>query len=188
MNDLNIALVHFPVLNKLGETVTTSVTPFDIHDISRSSLTFGVKNFFIVNPSEKQKKVLDRISSFWKSGIGKDYNETRSQAFEIVKFTYSLEDAINELSIKHNSPVIKVATSAKEYQLNKSISIEDLCKLNLKNPILLIFGTGWGLSPDIFSSCDYILKPIKGLSDYNHLSVRSAVSIILYLISIQKVS
>jgi hypothetical protein len=27
--------------------------------------------------------------------------------------------------------------------------------------------------------CEYILEPIAGASDYNHLSVRSAVSIIM---------
>jgi len=31
----------------------------------------------------------------------------------------------------------------------------------------------------LMARCDYILEPVSGASDYNHLSVRSAVSIIM---------
>ena len=48
-----------------------------------------------------------------------------------------------------------------------------------KRPYLIVFGTGWGLSQEIIESCDYILKPVGGYDKYNHLSVRSAVAIIL---------
>jgi hypothetical protein len=50
---------------------------------------------------------------------------------------------------------------------------------DISQPYLLLFGTGWGLTEAIVSQADYILSPIKGLGDYNHLSVRSAVAIIL---------
>jgi hypothetical protein len=42
---------------------------------------------------------------------------------------------------------------------------------------LLLFGTGWGMTEELFDSADYVLEPIKGHGEYNHLSVRSAVSI-----------
>jgi hypothetical protein len=42
---------------------------------------------------------------------------------------------------------------------------------------LLLFGTGWGMTEELFNSADYVLEPIKGVGEYNHLSVRSAVSI-----------
>jgi hypothetical protein len=48
-----------------------------------------------------------------------------------------------------------------------------------ENPLMLMFGTGWGLTEDIFDRADLVLEPILGNSDYNHLSVRSAVSIYL---------
>jgi hypothetical protein len=51
--------------------------------------------------------------------------------------------------------------------------------LNSDSPYLLIFGTGWGLSEEITSKADYLLEPIVGTTDYNHLSVRSAAAIIL---------
>ena len=51
--------------------------------------------------------------------------------------------------------------------------------LNIDKPVLIIFGTGWGLTKSTLESADYILKPVGGYSEYNHLSVRSAVAIIL---------
>ena len=47
------------------------------------------------------------------------------------------------------------------------------------NVYLLLFGTGWGLTEEVMNSSKYILEPIRGNTKYNHLSVRSAVSIIL---------
>jgi hypothetical protein len=46
-------------------------------------------------------------------------------------------------------------------------------------PYLLVFGTAWGLAEPFISEADYILEPISGRTDYNHLSVRSAAGIIL---------
>ena len=45
-------------------------------------------------------------------------------------------------------------------------------------PVLLLLGTGGGLGPEQIEKSDYILVPIEGLSDFNHLSVRSAAAII----------
>jgi hypothetical protein len=53
----------------------------------------------------------------------------------------------------------------------------------LEKPVLLLFGTGWGLSPEIIQSVDFMLQPIQGPTHYNHLSVRSAVAILLYELS-----
>lgn len=43
-----------------------------------------------------------------------------------------------------------------------------------------MFGTGWGIKNEVMENFDYILEPIYGPGDYNHLpAVRSAVAIIL---------
>lgn len=48
-------------------------------------------------------------------------------------------------------------------------------------PILLLFGTGWGLAPEVIDMANFKLGPIVGRSEdgFNHLSVRSAVAIYL---------
>ena len=46
-------------------------------------------------------------------------------------------------------------------------------------PLLLLFGTAWGLAPEVLATVDATLPPIEGSGDYNHLPVRAAVAIIL---------
>ena len=48
-----------------------------------------------------------------------------------------------------------------------------------ERPYLILFGTGWGLTQEVMDLSYKILEPIRGKTKYNHLSVRSAVSIIL---------
>ena len=73
-----------------------------------------------------------------------------------------------------------IATSAQIADTQQLISYYDQQKVWLHDrPVLLIFGTGQGLSPEIIKQCDYLLLPIDGFSEFNHLSVRSAVAIIL---------
>jgi hypothetical protein len=48
-----------------------------------------------------------------------------------------------------------------------------------ERPVLLVFGTGQGLSPSLIEKADYGLIPIEGFTEYKHLSVRSAAAIIL---------
>ena len=49
----------------------------------------------------------------------------------------------------------------------------------LDRPVLFIFGTGRGLTEERILASDFLLKPVKAFSEYNHLSVRSAVAIVL---------
>jgi hypothetical protein len=44
---------------------------------------------------------------------------------------------------------------------------------------LVIFGTGWGMGPELMTRADYTLRPLYGPTEYNHLSVRAACAIIL---------
>jgi hypothetical protein len=47
-------------------------------------------------------------------------------------------------------------------------------------PLLIVFGTGWGLAPAVIAEADACLEPIRSSkSVYNHLSVRSACAIAL---------
>ena len=43
----------------------------------------------------------------------------------------------------------------------------------------MLFGTGWGLEKSILTEADYVLDPIEGVGEYNHLPVRAAIAIIL---------
>lgn len=178
-NNLAIGLVHFPVYNKHREIVTTAVTNLDIHDIARSSRTFGVEPFFIITPSLEQQQLTKKITGHWQEGWGATYNPDRKKALEIIEVVNSVSDAIDMLKQKFDKPVKLVVTAAKSRP--GSISAENF-KEHLQSDeatYLLLFGTGWGLSDQCFNMADMVLDPITGLSNYNHLSVRSAAAIML---------
>jgi hypothetical protein len=48
-------------------------------------------------------------------------------------------------------------------------------------PVLILFGTGWGLARELVEKADVRLEPIRAAADtgYNHLSVRAACAITL---------
>lgn len=179
MADIYLALIHAPVYNKNMETVATSITNLDLHDIARCSTTFGVKRYYVVHPAEAQRKLAGRIMGFWQEGYGADYNPDRQEAFARVKIAESLAEVYAEIEAECGAAPIKVATDARRY--NNTITYTELRKdlETTDTPILLLFGTGWGLLKEDVESMDRILEPIYGPTDYNHLSVRSAVAIIL---------
>ena len=48
-------------------------------------------------------------------------------------------------------------------------------------PVLLLFGTSWGMPESLLAGADGRLEPVVAQADtgYNHLSVRSACAILL---------
>ena len=49
--------------------MTSSITSLDIHDISRSARTYGVSKYFIVHPSEIQRKFVERVVNHFVIGF-----------------------------------------------------------------------------------------------------------------------
>ncbi|MEA1967971.1 MAG: RNA methyltransferase [Thermodesulfobacteriota bacterium] len=178
MNNLYLALIHHPVCNKKGEIITSALTTIDMHDIARAAVTFGAGGFYIVTPLEDQKKLAGEVIAHWVSGVGGDLNPFRKQALEMIRVVNSFEEVKQDIAKEHGGPVISVATSAAQYK--GSVTPGQLAeKIGENLSHVMAFGTAWGLSEDFVNECDLILEPINGWNGYNHLSVRSAVSIIL---------
>ena len=91
----------------------------------------------------------------------------------------TLAEVTQEISETHRMQVKTVATGA--IRQNGVISFREMRELldGSPQPYLFVFGTGWGLAREVLERSDYILAPIEGVLDYNHLSVRSAAAIIL---------
>lgn len=178
-NNLAIALLHYPVYNKHREIVTSALTNLDQHDIARSSRTYGLDRFYIVTPSEEQRTLAARISGHWKEGWGAEYNPDRRDALEIVRLCSTLDEAVSDLQTGFGKKVKTVITGAvtrPDYLDFKSFG---KMLADESQPYLLMLGTGWGLTDECFNDADYILEPIQGNGNYNHLSVRSAAAIML---------
>ncbi|HAO22451.1 MAG: hypothetical protein BWK80_36415 [Desulfobacteraceae bacterium IS3] len=177
MPKLYLALLHYPVINKQGQTIASAVTNLDLHDIARLTKTYNIQAFYVITPMEDQKSLVRKIVSHWTTGGGASYNPIRKAALETIVIKDSLEDALNDIRLREGQEAKTIVTCARNHE--KSIGY-GRCRemLRQQTPYLLIFGTAWGLSEDIISGADYILASIQGNTDYNHLSVRSAASII----------
>jgi hypothetical protein len=177
MPNLYVALIHYPVVNKNGETIASALTNLDLHDISRAAKTYGLKAFFVVTPLEDQKDLVKKIISHWTTGIGGEYNPKRRSALELIRVYDSFPEALDRIAATEGSDPITIATCARKYPAN--ISHKKLRTMfNNGKPYLLVLGTAWGLTEEFISRADYVLEPIVGKTDYNHLSVRSAAAII----------
>jgi hypothetical protein len=178
MANLYIALLHHPVYNKRQDVVTTCITGFDLHDIARSAVTYGVKKYFVVNPLPTQQEFARRIFEFWMDETSLEFNWTRVEAFKLISIKTDLAEVIEEIETAEGARPKLIATSAKP---RGTVSFQELSQ-ELKDspqPYLLLFGTGWGMAEEVFTQVDAVLPPIEGNSSYNHLSVRSATAIIL---------
>lgn len=176
--NLYLALVHYPVVNKDGKIITSAVTNLDLHDISRVAKTYGVGSFYVITPLADQKALIQKIVSHWVKGAGSAFNPKRREALELITIKDGLDDVIDHIRKNKGNLPKTVVTSAGNS--NRDIRFKRFREM-LENgtPYLLIFGTGWGLSKQFMDEADYILGPILGNTDYNHLSVRSAAAIIL---------
>lgn len=162
----------------------------DIHDISRSCRTFGVKGYFLVTPIEDQHELVGRIVSHWRTEKSKQYHPDRVEAVSLVEMAHDFEEVKAAIRAKHpesegwQQPEV-VMTDASPFSNNASYADyrkELASPTRGKRPMILVFGTGWGISETFYPEVHRILAPVygpEGHGGYNHLSVRSAVAIIL---------
>ena len=177
-SNIHLALVHFPVYNKIGEVIVSSVTTLDVHDISRACRTFGVGTFYVITPLKTQQELVQRLIGHWLEGFGAEYNPTRKEALLKTVVKNNLEEAVKEITEQSGKKPRVIVTGAK--RAARSIGYEAL-KNEFKQgePNLLVFGTGWGLEKNLIENADHTLLPIEGSNGFNHLPVRGAISIIL---------
>ena len=172
--------VHYPVLDKRGEKSSTAITGMDLHDIARACRTYGIKKYLLVTPIAQQREMAKRIAGHWTSGWGADYNPDRREAFSTLKIFASVQKALAWAEEKEKKPVFKIATTAKRHEGAQHWLTLKREILRRDHSPLFIFGTGWGLHDEVMDMADAVMTPIIGGKDgWNHLSVRSAVSITL---------
>jgi hypothetical protein len=174
-----LGLVHYPIYNKNAEVISTAITNFDIHDISRTSRTYDIKKYFVIHPLESQAALAREMMGYWQEGFGSTYNPDRKEAFSILDIVSDIGAAVERISELEGCRPVVITTDARKYDNTVSYrqmrqQIESGAK-----PCLILFGTGWGIEKTVMAQFDYILEPIYGRGDYNHLPVRSAVAVIL---------
>lgn len=173
-----IGLLHYPVYNKRMEVISTSITNLDIHDIARTACTYDIRRYYVIHPLETQRSLIGDILDYWQNGYGAQYNSDRKKAFERVSLIPTLEETLEDIRQETGQTPLTVTTDARVYP--NTVGYKNLReKIADGQPYLILFGTGWGIEKETMLKTDYILEPIYGPGEYNHLSVRSAVAIII---------
>lgn len=177
--NLSCALVHYPVYLGDGKCGTSSLTNLDVHDIARCSCTYGLRSFIVVTPLEDQRHLLQTLVGYWTDGAGGVSNPDRAEAMRLVQAVDTVQQATQIVEEHSGERPFVIGTSAKSLDKMPRMTPSQVRKILRHKPVLLLFGTGHGLAQQMLESCDAILRPLRWMDTYNHLSVRGAVAITL---------
>ena len=177
--NLYCALVHYPVLDKAKNSVAVSLTNLDIHDIARSSCTYGLGGYYVLTPLKDQREILASILDHWTKGAGKR-NPDRDAALSLVRAGAAVEDAASDIAGRTGQEPLIVGTSADVPADDdpEGMSFAQIAAVLRERPVLLLLGTGHGLAPEARRLCHAFAPPLRWHGSYNHLSVRSAAAIL----------
>lgn len=178
---LSMALVHYPVLLEEKKSGASSLTNLDIHDIARTSCTYGMARFFVVTPLRDQQQLLEDILRHWRQGAGARSNPDRAEALSLVSPASSIEEVVGQLEAEQGQRPLIIGSSARwpeGKKLPPVVTPDKVGQLLHHQPVLLLLGTGHGLAPQALALCDGLLRPLRFLNGYNHLSVRAAAAIL----------
>ncbi len=189
LDKIYVALIHYPVYTKFGDIKTTAITNLDVHDIGRSCRTYNVKKYYVVNNLLSQRSIVSTVLNYWENGKGGYLNPSRKEALKYVSLKKYYEDVLQDIkSIEGEYPIV-ATTSAKKWDNKKNYTYKEMADYveKEKRPVLILFGTGYGLAQEIIEDSDILIEPIRKYGDYNHLSVRAAAAISLDRIIGEKV-
>jgi tRNA (guanine37-N1)-methyltransferase len=177
--NLYCALVHYPVLDKGKNSLAVSLTNLDIHDIARSSCTYGLGAYYVLTPLEDQRELLRNILLHWTRGPGKNGNPDRAAALDLVRDGALVSDAIADIAARTGQEPLVIGTTAQvSPSLPPVMGFRSIRRILRSRPVLLLFGTSHGLSPELHGLCHAFAPPVRWHGGYNHLSVRSAAAVI----------
>ena len=166
-----VALVHHPVLNRVGETSTTAITSMDVHDFARSCAFYDVAPVYIVHPADGMHAFVEEMRGYWREGDGQQRNPGRGASLAAIRMVRSLDEAVAAME-----GASVWFTSAKP-PAEATTGVEALARMSGRH--LIVFGTGWGLDAAAMARPTGWLSPIEGIGMVRHLSVRAALAIYL---------
>lgn len=175
LQPMALALVHYPVLDRQGDVVTSAVTNLDIHDLARLAATYGLSRYYIVTPAMEQQALVARIAGHWRDGAGAVYNPDRRQALDLLHVVGTLDEALDDWRRLAGLAATAVLTGAGRHEGLEAAEARGLAS---QIPLLLVFGTGHGLGAAVHAPDRPCMKAIRA-GQYNHLSVRTAAAIVL---------
>lgn len=176
---IDLALIHYPVVNKNREVIGSAITNLDLHDIARAAKTYGINSLYVVTPYSDQQELFQELLDHWLTGHGASYNSKRGEALSLVQIRDDLDQVLAEVTEKWQQKPTVLATCAQQKHPSVWPYRAVRQKIGDGECFLVLLGTAWGLAGEVIAAGDGILPPIVGCGSYNHLSVRSAAAIVL---------
>lgn len=179
MRRLAVALLHYPVLDRQGNTVTSAITNLDLHDIARTAHAFGAAAYYVVHPIGAQRELVERVRRHWVEGSGGRRIPDRIEPLRRLRAVASLDEALAQCDPSGQVELWTTSASSEGRSVPFSEARGQL--MGPGRPVLMAFGTGWGLSAEVHDRAHLRIAPIEpvGAGGFNHFSVRAAVAIVL---------
>lgn len=179
MRQVAALLAHHPVLDRQRAIVTTAITNLDLHDIARSAYTFGLSALFVAHPVLAQRTLAERVREHWVNGSGARRIPDRKPPMEILRIVASIDEAVSAFGGPSAVELWATSASAGSGPLLDHARARSVLR-DAGKPVLLVFGTGWGLADEVYARASARLAPVLSprADGYNHLSVRAAAAII----------
>ena len=114
MVPLYVALVHYPVLNRKGETIASAITNLDLHDMARTARTYEIPACYIVTPLQDQQVLIKRLLDHWCQGVGKELHPDREEALKRLRIADDLATVKEEIRAEWGEAPVVWATTANE--------------------------------------------------------------------------
>jgi len=158
--NLYVALVHYPVVNKNGETLTTSLTNLDIHDIARVCRSYGLGGYTIVTPLADQREAGRAHRRALDARAGQD-----GQPGQKRRPVPGRHRGLGRGSGPGDRGSPRRGPKARRHQRQGAgrCDARDLRAWLGEGPVLLLFGTASGLSPGTYEQTFGRLRPIRFL-------------------------
>jgi hypothetical protein len=176
MRRISAVLIHHPIYDRARTVVTGAITNLDIHDIGRSAHTYGLEAYYIAHPIAAQRELAERIREHWLTGSGSRRIPDRVPPMQNLRIVSDLDEAL-----RASGPDTELwVTSARAGENSLSYAGARARLADEGPPVLIAFGTGWGLADEIVQRARFMLEPIRSprADGFNHLSVRAAAAII----------
>ena len=174
-----VLLLHHPLRDLRGDRGVAAVHPEELRDLARTCRTYGVRRLLVAHPQGEQR---DRIRSFQLPGTeGRPDGDPSAEAWRLVKTFPSLHRALGWVRGKEKEEPLLVGTTARpEPGARHWLGLKRRL-LEAGRPVVLLFGAGAGLHPEVLGDCDEVMLPIRGGSPdgYNHLSGTGAAAVTL---------
>lgn len=171
---LTLVLLHHPVVDRTGAVITSTIDHFDVMDGSRLALTYGLDAFVVVNPEPSQRALMDRLL---RHGADEAGRASERGTFTRTSWAPDLATVMADVEARTGRRPIVVVTSARAD--GADIEFATLRARMADTHVVLVLGKAWGLAPAAFEAADHRLVPVDGGTGFNHLSVRSAMAILV---------